>query len=428
MGQPDAGPSDTGPIDSGPDAEVTDGGICNPDGGIECDGDWTDYCSPSCDPGDCCSPQNGNFTCVPKDDSGRCPAADLWVDTSRIVDQYNVEWRYFPEGDCAVVEGCVDEPGWRRLLKFDTWTPNTGTADMYLGPPGDRSDYFTYSSCHDHYHFNTYAEYAVVDGNGSVAATGHKQAFCLLDFYSYPDGLSSGSIYHCGDQGIQRGWQDVYSQDLDCQWVDVTDVPEGDYSLVINLNTAHILNETNYSNNSAEVPIAIPHDDMMSSDSTLPCSGGEEGLNRACGFTRDNVYSCTPGTAVSAGCSDRCDLGSCTGDTILRICPGDDNCVERFSIVENDDSRCGGHSCGRGGDCCSWAQFTCPAEGSFTVLWAPYTDGDLAECDISVEFEAVDAGIDADTGDSGPPDATVGIADAGTDAGAADAGTIDAGI
>ena len=67
-----------------------------------------------------------------------------------------------------------------------------------------------------------------------VAAFGHKQAFCLEDSLPYNVGFSHD--YDCQDQGITAGWADEYAKQLDGQWVDVTGVPEGDYTLVVTVN------------------------------------------------------------------------------------------------------------------------------------------------------------------------------------------------
>ena len=395
MGPADAGrDAATPPVDSGPRPDT--GGIvpagCNPADGIECDGDWSDRCSPACASTECCSPQHGRFECTVRNEDGSCPAADLFVDDSRITGEYYIEYRNFAEGDCAIVEGCVGGPGLRRLLRFDTWTPNQGDADMHLGNPTDTisSSHFEYSACHGHYHFNSYAEYELLSEDGSIAATGHKQAFCLLDFYEWPRGRARESgereRYTCGFQGIQRGWQDVYDSSLDCQWVDVTDVPEGDYDLHIAINTEHILLESNYDNNEITVPITIsaPPPDT---DVTAPCTAGEEGIERNCGWTRVGTYTCDPGAAVpyvAVGCSELADLGSCTGDTVMRVCEGahDPTCTTRWVIAQNDDSGVGREGCGRGGDCCSFINMRCPASGSYSVFAAPFRSADAAMCNV----------------------------------------------
>ncbi len=394
-GPPDAGRTDDAPrpppVDSGPRPDT--GGIvppgCSPGVGIECDGDWSDRCSPACAAGECCSPQHGRFACVARDGSGNCPAADLFVDADRITGEYYFEYRNFEPDDCAIVEGCVGGPGMRRLLRFDTWTPNSGNADMHLGDPSDplTASHFEFSSCHGHHHFNSYAEYELLASDGSIAATGHKQAFCLLDFYEWPRGrmreAGERERYTCGFQGIQRGWQDVYDSSLDCQWVDVTGVPEGTYDLHIAINTEHILLESNYDNNEIIVPITIgaPAPDV---DVTLPCSPAQEGIERDCGWTRIGTYTCDPAAAVpfvAVGCSEMAGLGSCTGDTILRVCEAahDPECTSRWIIGQNDDSGSGG-SCGRDGDCCSYVNMRCPPSGMYSVFGAPFRSEDAAMC------------------------------------------------
>jgi hypothetical protein len=400
-GTPDAGdaahvPDGTPGMDAAPDVPSPDASDaeasvpgpsqprpgCNPDLGIECDGDWEGRCTPGCAAGECCSPQNGAFRCMPRDADGFCPAADLWFDPTRA--NVNFEWRYFAANSCVVQERCVNGTGWRRLLKFDTWTPNTGTADMYLGRPSNSNPYFEFSSCHRHYHFNTYADYQLLStADGGVMATGHKQAFCLEDFYLYPMPpemmREQGAHYNCSNQGIQRGWQDVYGQYLDCQWVDITDVPAGEYTLRVALNTDRILAETDYSNNVGIVPVTIPPDET-SQDPTQPCAAGaaSTGLDRACGFHLAGPFTCTPGTAVRAGCSAACGTGSCTGDTVLRVCAGDAPCAVQDAIGWNDNSGC------TSGDRCSRAQFNCPASGRYVVLWAAADESNAATTSCTV--------------------------------------------
>lgn len=403
----DAGPIDSGPRDAGP--PLWDGGgicnppegpsphpSCNPDDGIECDGDWSGRCTPACGADQCCSPQRNRFQCVPRNADGTCPAADLWVDATRL-DPY-VEYRYFAEGDCAIVEGCVDGPGMRRLLRFDTWTPNTGGADMFLGVPSMSSPYFEYSSCHRHYHFNSYAEYELLTSDEScVAAVGHKQAFCLLDFYDYPcdatrtdpDVPDCTSIrgYTCGNQGIRRDAQDVYGAGLDCQWVDVTGVPPGEYVLRVRINTEHILDEEDYDNNEIRARVTIPVDPgPPASDISAACGARATGLDRTCGFTRAHDGTCTAGEEVTVGCSAACGYGSCTGDTVMKVCETalGVNCLPGTELGTNDDSGCGTGTCGMGGDCCSSVTFTCPGTGTYTVWAGPYDTTDTVTCTVAV--------------------------------------------
>jgi hypothetical protein len=375
---PDAGPPDSGPPDAGPpDAGAWIGEGCDPATGIECDGHWEGRCTPECDDDACCAPVGGSFRCMPREADDACPAADIWVDEGRALASISVEWRFFPDGDCAMVEGCVSGTGWRRLLLFDTWTPNTGTADMYIGPPEDMPSYFVYSECHDHHHFETYAAYQLRDGAGAVVADGHKQAFCLLDFYRYPGEDDRGAHYDCDDQGIQRGWQDVYGTDLDCQWVDVTDVVPGDYDLEIALNTEHVLLESDYGNNVASIAVTIPED--VDPDVTLDCPGARMDPQRSCGLVREGLHTCTAGEMITVGCSAACGLGSCEGDTVLRACEvaHDPTCTVRRALAWNDDSGCSGD------DVCSQIMFTCPADGQYVVFTGGYDTTVPSTCTVA---------------------------------------------
>jgi hypothetical protein len=133
---------------------------------------------------------------------------------------------------------------------------------MVMGVPSNAPDLFHFSDCHQHYHFDGYAVYDLLDPTGNVVAEGHKQAFCLIDLDQWAAGYP-GPNYNCGNQGISKGWADIYSGNLDCNWIDVTDVPPGDYTLRISVNPpldatgVPPVVERDYSNNVLEYPVSL---------------------------------------------------------------------------------------------------------------------------------------------------------------------------
>jgi hypothetical protein len=209
--------------------------------------------------GGVCCPQNTG--CV--DDA--CALPDLFVDEQALFDTLQVQESTFSEDSCAIVEGCVDAAGNRRLLRFSTTTPNDGNADLVMGRPLDRPDLFTFSDCHGHFHFDQYANYRLLDAAGNVVSTGHKQAFCLIDLERRdPDARRRGqfgcSVDGTVPQGISKGWADTYNSQLDCQWIDITGVAEGNYVLEVHVNPDHIFPELDLMNNVARVPVFVPAD------------------------------------------------------------------------------------------------------------------------------------------------------------------------
>src|SRR5205823_5525575 len=77
---------------------------------------------------------------------------------------------------------------------------------------------------------------------------GAKRGFCMLDFGPAPGGLGKtrdpkrfDDCFH--NQGVGVGWADEYISKLDGQWIDVTNVPSGDYVLEVEANPDHVLTE-----------------------------------------------------------------------------------------------------------------------------------------------------------------------------------------
>ena len=177
---------------------------------------------------------------------GRAPLLDSTIPTS---------------GTCVLHpdEACVGGPGIRKLLRFDVLVHNRGNEDLTVGNPKQRPDLFVYSGCHRHYHFRGAARYELLDASGSLVRTGRKQGFCLQD--TIPSQLGPGTPprrYDCTNQGVEVGWADWYPATLDCQWIDVTDVPPGDYRLHVFWNPDRLMPETTLDDNEGTVAVTIP--------------------------------------------------------------------------------------------------------------------------------------------------------------------------
>src|SRR5882672_8113953 len=128
---------------------------------------------------------DGPATCGPPPCAPGAPCADLVIDVDDLRASTVIDTRTFAPTDCAVVEGCITQPGTRRLLRFDTATANTGTGDLVVGDP-TASACFEFSPCHQHYHLLGFSRYTLYETDGTtVAAAGHKQSFCLEDVEQY---------------------------------------------------------------------------------------------------------------------------------------------------------------------------------------------------------------------------------------------------
>ena len=107
-------------------------------------------------------------------------------------------------------------------------------------------------------HMRDFAIFRLFTRNWTQLVKSRKQGFCLRDDRRYFRTAGPGRGYNCNYQGISRGWQDVYDKSLDCQWLDITGVPPGQYYLEVFVNPAGVLKESNYRNNRVVVPVTIP--------------------------------------------------------------------------------------------------------------------------------------------------------------------------
>ncbi len=161
--------------------------------------------------------------------------------------------------NCQVTEGCLTGYGVRTVINFTTHIKNLGNQDYFIGNPANNPSQFVFGTCHGHYHYQGYAEYDLYDPAGTLIPIGFKNGFCVLDLECSGGGTAQ---YGCGNMGISVGCGDIYTSGLDCQWLDITDVDTGFYTMAIKVNwdqspdaLGHY--ELDYVNNWAQVCIHI---------------------------------------------------------------------------------------------------------------------------------------------------------------------------
>jgi len=182
---------------------------------------------------------------------------DLKIDIDRLESSLEIDKNY-DVVQCEVNEGCANSTGEIKALRFDTRTLNIGNADLALGNPNN-NPLFVFDSCptHNHHHFESFATYQLYDLNCNLVVDGHKSGFCLLDSEPVSGNSPACNTYTCGNQGIGADCADVYTKSLDCQILDIDGLADGRYIFFVELNFEQIIQESDYSNNTAYLLIEI---------------------------------------------------------------------------------------------------------------------------------------------------------------------------
>jgi hypothetical protein len=182
---------------------------------------------------------------------------DLTFVTAQMNGTTSVGSQTFGSSDCEVIEGCVGSAGTRQLLGFDTVVENIGAGDLVLGPvpgSGEGSGYYEWDTCSMRHLVPGFVSYTLSSGS-AVVASGHKQAFCIEDVEQVEPVASHG--YGCSMMGITVGWADVYAHGTSCQWVDVTDLGSGTYTLTVTVDPTGVLPDADPDNNAWTTVITL---------------------------------------------------------------------------------------------------------------------------------------------------------------------------
>lgn len=268
-----------------------------------------------------------SFSLYPESQTTRHRQPDVIVDPRTLLDCEISDVAGAPPSDGLSVpvhdcEGAVNATTGQpvtRCLRYSVGTPNVGEGDLWVksldggqtvtqyvytqpypsltadavAVPGGQ---ILYHPEHNHFHFKDWtvtrlrAATAACQGNPKncplVQAAGAKTSFCLEDYRynpSDPAGSTFDSTYQarryqpdtCGlEQGIGAGRMDTYRRVLPEQMIDISGLAPGDYWLEVEVDAAHFIEESDYSNNVSRVLVTIPP--VGSSPTSWQCYGCQQ--------------------------------------------------------------------------------------------------------------------------------------------------------
>ncbi len=215
----------------------------------------------------CTDPEACNYSPLATEDDGSCiyngeegcPGPDLAILENVMQNSLRMDSIQINPGDCFIEEGCIEGYGMRQILRFTTHFRNVGEIDFLIGEASPDNPQFNYENCHEHLHYEGYAEYVLYDENAAEALNELKNGFCVIDLECNGGGMFQ---FSCNYMGVTAGCGDIYDSYLDCQWIDITNIEDGTYTLVNRVNWDNSPDflgnyETNLSNNWAQACINI---------------------------------------------------------------------------------------------------------------------------------------------------------------------------
>lgn len=164
---------------------------------------------------------------------------------------------------------------------------------------------------HNHWHINEMVRFDMWGAAGNLR--GSKIGFCFLDTDPYDfslPGASSSPFYGgggCGNtpaalairMGMSIGWGDKYGWFLPMQWVDITDLPAGSYTVRARVDPHGYFFETDETNQCAYVDVTITDSDTATvTNSGFGCVDDWTGTpfagDIAWAFSTGVTLGCTP--------------------------------------------------------------------------------------------------------------------------------------
>jgi hypothetical protein len=237
-----------------------------------------------------------------------CPSGpDLTINTAALQSSLSISTVTVgndASGTCMVEEGCVKGFGVRNVIRFSTRIDNIGQLDYYIGNASTQPEMFNNQNCHGHNHYEGYADYLLFNQANQPIPVGFKNGYCVIDVGCF----GGTSHYGCSNMGISAQCYDLYGSGTTCNWIDITDVPAGLYTLVLRTIWAQRADalgrhETNYANNYGAICINITGN-----------PGETRGYNIATGCTPVTDCAGQPYGSARTDCTGACNGTVKSGD------------------------------------------------------------------------------------------------------------------
>jgi len=302
-------------------------------------------------------------------EAGReCPVADL---TLALPADFKPRFEHLliDETNC-LRQKCLSGPGARRLLRFSVDVVNRGDAPMILALPDAPGVRRIACDGSTSLFLEGFLRYELFDAEGVLRASGVGDIgqACRMNFLA-----AATSPFDCELLGLEAHSYRAFPSDAECQWVDVTTLAPGQYTLRLSVNADYRLKEESLTNNVVERTVTIPDADPLA-----PCDGvdvpDDDSLiqNMECGWEMMPGQSgllCEPGQYITLACT------YCDGAYVARACPGLEPCSAagsqrivgtggEFDVCSPEDT------CDESGGCWDF-EFQCPATGVFSLLGFP---------------------------------------------------------
>lgn len=159
-------------------------------------------------------------------------------------------------GPLEIVGGATDSATGKQQVNQRIYNSDGTYTDELAGS-------FDWHRDHGHMHFNDYATYTLdaVSAPGASLRTSAKTTFCIIDTtrMKFKNGPRQPVYRTCGAsvQGMSVGWGDTYGYTLAGQAIDVTGLPDGDYTLTIEIDPKGRIIETNETDNISTVRLRL---------------------------------------------------------------------------------------------------------------------------------------------------------------------------